>query len=280
MKQELRTAVYDEGLQLEACRFEGIVQPFPNHFHGHYVIGFVEHGERTMLCKNREHLLRPGSIVLFNPGDSHTCTQSDGGTFSYCGLNIPQPTMLALAEEVTGTRALPGFAQNVLTDDELLSLLRPLHAMILHSTEDMGREELLLLLIAALLRRCGQPFSLCAPECPQEVEAACAFIQQHFSEHITLKQICRCAGLSKSTLLRAFARTKGITPYRYLEAIRINAAKSLLAQGVPPLDAALQTGFSDQSHFTNYFSNFIGLAPGLYRDIFSDTNKEDRPHEP
>lgn len=30
----------------------------------------------------------------------------------------------------------------------------------------------------------------------------------------------------------------------------------------------MRTGFSDQSHFTNYFSRFIGLSPGAYRDIF------------
>jgi transcriptional regulator GlxA family with amidase domain len=53
-----------------------------------------------------------------------------------------------------------------------------------------------------------------------------------------------------------------------LENIRINEAKKLLEQGVPPVDAALQTGFSDQSHFTNFFNMFIGLAPGIYRDIF------------
>lgn len=61
-----------------------------------------------------------------------------------------------------------------------------------------------------------------------------------------------------------------LTPYRYLENIRIGAAKKLLEQGAAPIDAALQTGFSDQSHFTNYFNSFIGLAPGIYRDIFSE----------
>ena len=44
MKKEIRTVVYDEELRLEAYRFEGIVQPFPDHFHEHYVIGFVEGG--------------------------------------------------------------------------------------------------------------------------------------------------------------------------------------------------------------------------------------------
>ena len=53
----------------------------------------------------------------------------------------------------------------------------------------------------------------------------------------------------------------------------------LLEQGVPPIEAALQTGFSDQSHFTNYFNRFIGLAPGIYRDIFLDKDMEEVPHE-
>lgn len=64
--------------------------------------------------------------------------------------------------------------------------------------------------------------------CPQEVEAVCAFIRQHYAEHLTLEHLCRCAGLSKSTLLRAFVQAKGVTPYRYLEAVRIQKAQQFL----------------------------------------------------
>ena len=78
MKKETRTAVYDEELRIEAYRFEGIVQPFPNHFHGHYVIGLVEAGQRVLFCRDREYALEKGSILLFNPGDSHACLQSGG----------------------------------------------------------------------------------------------------------------------------------------------------------------------------------------------------------
>ena len=135
----------------------------------------------------------------------------------------------------------------------------------------------LLLLISLLIQQYGQPFENCVPECREEIERACAFMEQHYTQRIYLDQICRCAGLSKSTLLRAFARSKGVTPYSYLENIRIGKAKKLLERGVSPIDAALQTGFSDQSHFSNYFNRFIGLAPGVYRDIFRDT--EEMPHE-
>ena len=268
MRKEIRTVVYDDDLRIEAYRFEGIVQPFPNHFHEYYVIGFVEDGERCLSCKNREYTISRGNAVLFNPGDNHSCVQSDDGTLDYRGLNISKEVMLNLAEEVTGKRELPGFSRNVIYDEEVPCYLRPLHEMVMNGSVEFEKEEDLLLLLSLLIQKYGQPFESCIPECRNEIERACAFINQHFTEHIYLDQICRHVGLSKSTLLRAFTKSRGVTPYRYLENIRIGAAKKLLEQGVAPIDAALQTGFSDQSHFTNYFNRFIGLAPGIYRDIF------------
>ena len=274
MKKEIRTVVYDDELRIEAYRFEGIVQPFPNHFHEHYVIGFVENGERCLSCRNKEYTIEQGSVLLFNPGDNHACVQSDNGTLDYRGFNISKEVMLDLSEEVTGKRQLPGFSRNVVCDEEAICYLRPLHEMVMNGVGEFGKEESLLFLISTLIQNYGQPFESCIPECRQEIEKACEFIDKHFTERIYLDQICRNAGLSKSTLLRAFTKAKGITPYRYLETVRINEAKKLLQKGVPPLEAAIQTGFSDQSHFTNYFGSFIGLAPGVYREIFFEREKD------
>lgn len=268
MKKETRTVVYDDELRIEAYRFEGIVQPFPNHFHEYYVIGFVENGKRCLSCKNQEYTIEKGDVVLFNPGDNHACVQSDDDTLDYRAINITKEVMLDLAEEVTGRRKLPGFSRNVIFDEEVTCYLHPLHELIMKGSCEFGKEENLLLLISLLIQRYGQPFENCIPECREEIERACALIEQHFSDRIYLDQICRYAGLSKSTLLRAFTKSKGVTPYSYLENIRIGEAKKLLEQGISPVEAAMRTGFSDQSHFTNYFNRFIGLAPGLYRDIF------------
>ena len=94
MKKEVRTVVYDDELHIEAYRFEGIVQPFPNHFHEYYVIGFMEDGERVLSCKNQEYTITRGDVLLFNPGDNHACAQSDGGTLDYRGFNITKEVML------------------------------------------------------------------------------------------------------------------------------------------------------------------------------------------
>ena len=220
MNKEIRTVVYDDELRIEAYRFEGIVQPFPNHFHEYYVIGFMEEGERCLSCKNQEYVIKKGDIVLFNPGDNHSCIQSDEGTLDYRGFNITKEDMLDLAEEVTGKRELPGFSKNVIYDEEVTCYLRPLHELVMKGSCEFGKEENLLLLLSMLIQQYGQPFESCIPECPGEIEKACAFMESHYAERIYLDQICRCAGLSKSTLLRAFTKSKGVTPYSYLENVR------------------------------------------------------------
>ncbi len=273
MKKEIRTVVYDDELRMEAYRFEGIVQPFPSHFHEHYVMGLVEKGERVLSCRDREYAIEEGSIVVFNPGDSHACVQSGGGMFDYRGFNILKEAMLELAEEITGKRELPQFSENVIKDEEAACRLRLLHEMVMKGTGEFKKEETLLFLLSHLIRNHGKSSLQYIPECRQEIEKACEYMAGHFTEHIYLDQICRCAGRRKSTLLRAFTKEKGVTPYRYLEIIRINEAKKLLSEGVPPVEAAIRTGFSDQSHFTSYFNQFIGLAPGTYREIFSEKER-------
>lgn len=269
MKKEARTVCYDEEMRIEAYHFEGISQPFPNHFHEHYAIGLIEDGERRLSCRNRDYDLIRGNIVVFHPGDNHACEQSDGGTFGYRGFNIGQDVMLELAEEITGKRELPGFSENVIVDEEIACYLRPLHQLVMSRSHEFEKEEYLFLMISMLIEKYGQPFECGIPECPQEIERACIFLREHYAERIRLEQICKCASLSKSTLIRAFTKFKGITPYRYLENVRINEAKKLLEQGAVPIEAAMRTGFSDQSHFTNFFSSFTGLTPGSYREIFS-----------
>ena len=91
MRREIRTAVYDDELHIEAYSFQGIEKPFLNHFHEYYVIGYVEKGTRVLSCKNKEYRLKPGNIVLFNPGDSQMCIRDRylGGKVEIGNLKQP-----------------------------------------------------------------------------------------------------------------------------------------------------------------------------------------------
>lgn len=181
--------------------------------------------------------------------------------------------MLLLTEEITGQKILPCFLQNVIQNYELKSCLNSLHKMIMNGSQEFAKEEMLLIIISELIKQYGQLIEKDISEHRKEVEITCDYIKQHFSEHISLEQLCEYSKLSKSTLLRSFTKSKGVTPYRYLQSIRINEAKRLLENGESPINAALQTGFSDQSHFSNFFNMFIGLSPSAYKNIFNESKE-------
>ena len=269
MKRELRMVRYDAQLQLEAYHFQGLLQKFPPHFHDYYVIGYIESGRRSMQCNGVQYTLAAGDMVLFNPGDVHACAPLDGRALGYCNLNIPPKVLQRAAFEITGQWQMPHFGRQVLFRSDLVPLLRELHGMVQKGERDFHKEELFYFLLSQLMEETVPA----APAVPQtaaikQVQAVCAYLDQNYSETITLQQLSTLTGWSKYHLLRTFTRQKGITPYSYLETVRVAQAKRLLVQGVCPMDAALRTGFADQSHFSNFFKKFIGLTPGQYQSVF------------
>ena len=54
------------------------------------------------------------------------------------------------------------------------------------------------------------------------------YLRDHMAEEITIEELARLAHLSPSHLIRTFSKSVGVSPIRYLQNIRIEAAKSLL----------------------------------------------------
>lgn len=271
MEQEERTVCFDKDLQIEAYRFKGIMQKFPNHFHEHYVIGFIESGRRHLSCKNKEYFVEAGDLLLFNPMDNHTCEQVDDRTLDYRCINIKPEIMIKAVLEVTGKEYLPRFTQSVGFHSEQVTLLKDLHLAVMEEQQDFKKEETFLFLIEQLIDEYTQSDVLSeTADIKSELQVICDYLDQHYVERITLNELSLLSHKNKYSLLRAFVKHLGITPYRYLETVRINAAKKLLEKGIEPIEAAMQTGFADQSHFTNFFKEFIGLTPKQYQNIFKN----------
>jgi len=269
MLNEIRKVLYDIELSIEAYDFKGIMQKFPNHFHDYYVIGFIEEGRRHLSCKNKKYVIGTGDLVLFCPGESHTCKPIDDKTLDYRCINIKEDVMRKVVFEITERDYLPRFTENVLFHSELVSSLRELHLMIIEETKDFKKEELFLFIIEQLITE----YSDIVPEATiqetnMEIRTVCDFLEDNYMNNITLNELSNLTGLSRYYLIHSFTKEKGISPYNYLQTIRIGKAKELLEQGVAPIEVAMKTGFTDQSHFTNFFKKFIGLTPRQYMNIF------------
>lgn len=269
MENEQRMVRFDDDLKIEAYHYKGIMQKFPNHFHEYYVIGFIESGRRFLTCKNREYTINAGDLLLFNPLDNHACEQVDDQALDWRCLNIEKDVMRRVAEEIAGTDYLPVFTSTVVCQSETIPALKNLHDMIMEEAKDFNKEETFYFLIEQLMADYTKPAMESLAQTSKEIQAACDYMANNYTETITLATLSKVSGLNKYTLLRNFTMQRGITPYQYLSTIRVNKAKRLLKIGVSPIEAALQSGFTDQSHFTRFFKTFIGLTPKQYQDIFN-----------
>lgn len=269
MNNEIRSVCFDANLNIEAYSFKGIMQKFPNHFHEYYVIGFIENGKRFLSCKNEDYIIETGDLILLNPNDTHTCEQVDNRTLDYRCINIKTDVMKKITYEITQKAYLPSFTQKVVFHSELVSSLKDLHLMIMEEQTDFKKEELFFFLIEQLIESyTSQNSSAIIKEPNTEIKTICEYLETNYAKNITLEDLSLLTGISKYHLLRSFTKQKGISPYSYLETIRISTAKRLLENGISPLEVALQTGFTDQSHFSNFFKKFIGLTPKQYMKIF------------
>jgi AraC-like DNA-binding protein len=83
---------------------------------------------------------------------------------------------------------------------------------------------------------------------------------------VPLAVVARECRLSTSHFQRAFHRTVGMAPHKWLLSRRIEVAKEKLRDGQSSLsDVALACGFSDQSHLTRVFNRLVGISPGAWR---------------
>ena len=268
--QEERLVRFDNELKIEAYQFIGIMQKFPNHFHEYYVIGFVGSGCRYLTCKNKDYTIDAGDLLMFNPLDNHACHQVDNKPLDWRCINVNENIMRETVKQVTGRDYLPKFTTTVAYRSEAVSLLRELHDLIMEQRTDFEKEEVFFFLIEQLIAEYTEPAGESLSATSEEIQKACFYLENNFAEPITLDDLSKLSGLNKYTLLRNFTKQRGVTPYQYLETIRIGEAKKLLEKGVNPLDAAMQTGFVDQSHFTKFFKKLIGLTPKQYGDIFKE----------
>lgn len=265
---EERIVKFDNDLKIEAYQFRGIMQRFPNHFHEHYVIGFIESGKRHLSCRNKDYIIEPGDLMIFNPRDNHTCEQIDNKTLDYRCLNINEDIMKKIIREITENEYLPNFLQNVIFHSDQVPLLREVHEMIMQERTDFEKEEKLLFLMKILVDNYAESIVKEQLDDNEGIKDICEFIDKNYYSSITLDELSEISKMNKYGMLRKFTKLKGVTPYQYLQAVRINKAKELLEKGEEVIDVACRTGFTDQSHFTNFFKKFIGLTPGQYKDIF------------
>jgi len=96
------------------------------------------------------------------------------------------------------------------------------------------------------------------------------YLEEHYTEEITLEKAADIAGFSKFHFSRQFKKCSGYSFYDYLCYLRIKSAESLLPN--PELsitELALQSGFASLSTFNRTFKRFKNCTPTEYRNLYN-----------
>lgn len=101
---------------------------------------------------------------------------------------------------------------------------------------------------------------------PVQFRKVIAYVNENIGLPLSVETLSRVAGVSPFHFIRLFKNTTGQSPYQYVQTVRTERAKHLLAttsQDAASIGAAL--GFSSQSAFSRAFKTRTGCSPEQYR---------------
>ena len=73
--------------------------------------------------------------------------------------------------------------------------------------------------------------------------------------------------LFRSSFYRKFVEATGKTPAHFVETLRLDAARTLLAKGLPLKTIASKVGLRSAARLGAAFERRFGMAPSLFRQM-------------
>ncbi|MBO5938359.1 MAG: helix-turn-helix transcriptional regulator [Clostridia bacterium] len=234
-------------------------------WHENIEIVLVTDGEGTLVNHDRQLKVKKKDIVVVNANCLHSFATTTRLRYIY--LIVDRAFCLANHLDTNRIRFERQFC-----DDEIAALIEELHRESSAGEPTpyavpMIRAELLRLM-ALLCRRHGsesdEPMSdsrllFC-------IKQAIGYLHSESHRDISLEEVATLVGFSKFYFSREFRRITGYTFLSYVNLIRCEKAKQMLAESDRSIGEIGRTcGFDNQSYFSKTFLKRTGMLPSAYR---------------
>lgn len=233
------------------------------HRHDTYAIGRTLAGVQSFRYGREHRHSLPGQSIVLHPDELHDGHAGTGEGFRYRMVYVPP----ALLQPMLGGRPLPFLAGGITADPRLAAPLDTLLHGLDGPLAPLQEEDALFDLARALSAVAHAPTRGRRRLCDwQAAERARQYLHDHLdtTETLTLADLERASGQDRWRLSRDFRALYGTSPYRYGVLRRLDRVRALIVQGTPAAEAALATGFFDQSHMTRHFTQAFGMPPARW----------------
>lgn len=233
---------------------------FARHTHDEFGIGVIQRGAQKSLSGRGMVEAGAGDMITVNPGEVHDGIPIGDHGRSWSMLYFSQELVGGIAADVLEhARHVELTAPVLPSAEEARGLLALFHELTTPTRDRLSAEILLTDLVARVL--CERPD---VPGAPPPIARAIALIDDDPAADHSLGRLALECSLSRFQVLRAFEKTTGLTAHAYLIQRRIGLARRLIARGTSLAEAAVTSGFADQSHMTRVFVGRYGVSPAKF----------------
>jgi len=226
---------------------------YKKHFHNTYSISLITKGECNFCVKGVSHIAKEGMIRVINPYEMHEIYSS---SWEHINLVVTTYFVHMIVQENISFHTL-------IEDIKLFLMLENLYMQ--KGYQDSKIRDILDYMSKNYSSQNEKKDPLHVEQ--KELQRAIEYIYQNANNYeINLDEIVSYIGLSKYHFLRVFKQKFGLTPYKYIQNIKINNARKMLYLSMPLSQIAQECGFYDQSHLIKTYKKFFGHTPSkLYK---------------
>ena len=274
--QHFDTRQYMRRSSFEIFRYkDAYLREVALHHHDFYEVYFFLSGNVQYNIESRSYLLTPGDILLISPMELHQPVfHDDQKDYERIVLWINQRFLSELSppdQDLTACfdSTLPGHtnllrptnAQRQLLSFQLERLTQETQAQDNYSalTVLTYLAQILISLNRLAISASQSSDNRSVPD--SVVYGVLAYINEHYSEDLTLDHLANRFFISKYHLSREFGRIVGTSVHRYLIQKRLAMAKQMMSSGMSSSEVYQQCGFGDYSNFYRAFKAEYQITP-------------------
>lgn len=251
------------------------------HWHSALEIDYVEEGELEYKTPEDSIVLHKGEAVFFKSDVLHTVTAKNRNSRLYAHL-FDKNLIAGMLGSIYERKYIAPVLKNL---ESGMHVIRPDNVKRIHIVETMSRltdiyekkeegyEFTIRSLLSELWYSLYKDVSSLIPmkEAGNHADSTriltmMKYIQDHFSEKITIERIAGSVNISVRECSRCFQNKIGMSPGKYLNDYRIRSAAELLLTTEDSItEVAEKCGFSSGSYFGKSFFKMIGCTPKEYR---------------
>jgi len=244
---------------LKLLHVADVTHDYPRHLHEELCVAIIHRGTEVHICRGKSYKAGSGDVLLLNAEEAH---ESKSIAVEYRSVQINPRSFTRLY----GDDPVPFFAEPVIKDPKLFRSFTRLYSTLQSNCSPLEQEAELMSSVELLLSRRGRKRhhrSIKTVE-PRAVKKVRDHLRAHYAENISLSSLASIADLSPFHLVRVFGNQIGVPPHEYQTQVRITYAQQMMREGSSIAEAAMETGFFDQSHFSRHFKRITGLTPRSY----------------